>query len=101
MSSVTVRIVLVVVLLMAQVPALASLRRLPEPDSCMPYRIAVLIFLLTTTLAATALVGIGRSQCLRPLPTGAECGVVSRLPWDYRSECCGAVSIEVLCPSTD
>ena len=66
MSSVTVRIVLVVVLLIAQVPALASLRRLPEPDSCMPYRLAVLIFLLTTTLAATALVASVAVSVVKP-----------------------------------
>lgn len=54
MSSVTVQVVLIVVLLISQVPAMASFRRLPE-DS-VPSRTAVLVFMVVTTLAVTALV---------------------------------------------
>lgn len=56
MSSIAVRIALVIVLLIAQGLALVSLRSLPEPNSCMPYRIAVLTFMVVTTVAAAALV---------------------------------------------
>jgi hypothetical protein len=55
MNSIWVRIALVIALLIVQVPAMVSLARLPQDNSRMQYRVAVLVFMLVTTAAAVAL----------------------------------------------
>jgi len=52
---VAVRVALAVGLLLIQIPAWVSIRRLPAGNSRMAYRITWVIFMLTTTLCSSTL----------------------------------------------
>jgi len=55
-SSVAVRVVLAAALLLIQIPAAMSIRRLPADNSGIPYRVTWIVFMLATTLCSVALV---------------------------------------------